>query len=77
MSSSSTRKKGGNSVLIIRFANRKNKNALLKQGNKLKGTNVYVNEHLTKECRHCQNSSHVKKTKENSSYVDSELQSVY
>lgn len=42
-------KSGGNSLIIIRFSNRKNKNALLKQGKKLKGSNVYVNEHLTKK----------------------------
>ncbi len=35
-------------VVIVRFANRKNKTDLLKQGRKLKGTNVYINEHLTK-----------------------------
>ncbi len=28
--------------------NRKHKNALLRQGKKLKGSNVYLNEHLTK-----------------------------
>lgn len=42
-------KNWGNSVIIIRFANRKNKKVLLKQGKKLKGSNVYVNEHLTKK----------------------------
>ena len=35
-------------AVILRFVNRKHKNALLKQGRKLKGTNVYMNEHLTK-----------------------------
>lgn len=33
--------------MILRFVNRKPKNALLKQGCKLKGTNVYMNDHLT------------------------------
>lgn len=32
---------------IIRFPNRKKKNALLKQGWTLKGSYVYINEHLT------------------------------
>ena len=32
----------------MRFVNRKHKTALLKQGRKLKGTNVFINEHLTK-----------------------------
>ena len=35
--------------IIIRFANRKHKTDLLRQGNKLKGTRVYINEHLTKK----------------------------
>lgn len=34
--------------MILRFVNRKKKIALLKQGRKLKGTNVYLNDHLTK-----------------------------
>lgn len=34
-------------AIIIRFANRKHKNELLMQGRKLKGSNVYMNEHLT------------------------------
>lgn len=33
----------------MRFTNRKKKIALLKQGRKLKGTNVFINEHLTKK----------------------------
>lgn len=37
-----------NNVIIIRFANRKKKVHLLKQGRKLKGTDVYLNEHLIK-----------------------------
>jgi len=36
-------------AVILRFVNRRNKKALLKQGRKLKGTNVYINEHLTKK----------------------------
>lgn len=35
-------------AVILRFVNRKKKIALLKQGRKLKGTNVYLNDHLTK-----------------------------
>lgn len=43
-------RKGNNTpAIILRFVNRKNKTALLKQGRKLKGTNVYLNEHLTKK----------------------------
>lgn len=33
-------------VVIVRFANRKNKTDLLKQGRKLKSTYVCINEHL-------------------------------
>lgn len=36
-------------LVIIRFTNRKKKSALLRQGSKLKGTEVYINEHLTKK----------------------------
>ena len=36
-------------VVIARFANRKYKIDLLRQGRRLKGTNVYINEHLTKK----------------------------
>lgn len=36
-------------AIIIRFVNRKDKAALLKQGRKLRGTNVFINEHLTKQ----------------------------
>lgn len=35
-------------AVIVRFANRRQKTTVLKQGKKLKGTNVYINEHLTK-----------------------------
>lgn len=35
--------------VIARFVSRKHKNALLKQGRNLKGTNVYINDHLTKK----------------------------
>ena len=35
--------------IIMRFANRKHKTDLLRQGRKLKGTNVFMNEHLTKK----------------------------
>lgn len=35
-------------TVILRFVNRKHKVALLKQGKKLKGTDVYMNDHLTK-----------------------------
>lgn len=36
-------------AIIMRFVNRKNKVALLKQGRKLKGTDVFINEHLTRK----------------------------
>lgn len=40
------RKVGDKSTVVMRFTNRKHK--ILKEGKKLKGTNVYINEHLTK-----------------------------
>lgn len=36
-------------TVIMRFANRKHKIALLRQGKLLKGTNVYINDHLIKK----------------------------
>ena len=42
------RKTSDNPVVIIRFVNRKHKTALLRQGRKLKGSNVFLNDHLTK-----------------------------
>ncbi len=36
-------------AIIICFTNRKHKNALLKQGWKFRGSDVYMNEHLTKK----------------------------
>ena len=38
-----------NPVILLRFANRKHKDRLLRQGFMLKGSDVYVNEHLTKK----------------------------
>lgn len=35
-------------VTITSFNKRKNKIVLLRQGKKLRGTDVYINEHLTK-----------------------------
>lgn len=43
------RKPSEMSPIIMRFVSRKHKAALLKQGSKLRGTNVYINEHLTKQ----------------------------
>lgn len=42
------RKGTDNPAVILRFANRKHKINLLRQGKALKGTHVYLNEHLTK-----------------------------
>ncbi len=41
--------KNAKPATIIRFVNRKDKNELLRQGKKLRGTDVYLNEHLTKK----------------------------
>lgn len=43
------RRVDGKQNVIIRFVNRKHKVALLRQGRNLKGTNVYINEHLTRK----------------------------
>ena len=42
-------RKDADPAIIIRFANRRDKTDLLKQGKKLKGSDVYINEHLTKK----------------------------
>ena len=39
----------GKPAVIMRFVNRKHKADLLRQGKKLKGTNVYINDHLTQK----------------------------
>lgn len=36
-------------AVMIRFVNRKNKMALLKQGHKLKGMDIFMNDHLTRK----------------------------
>lgn len=41
--------KNQKNAIIIRFVNRKQKKELLMQGRKLKGTDVYINEHLIKK----------------------------
>lgn len=43
------KRKNGKSSIIVRFTNRKSKVELLRNARKLYGTNVYVNEHLTKK----------------------------
>lgn len=40
--------KGQPRKIIIRFASRKSKIRVLSQGKKLKGSNIYINEHLTR-----------------------------
>ncbi|KAI9545174.1 hypothetical protein NQZ68_038887 [Dissostichus eleginoides] len=42
------RKDSDNPAIILRFVNRKHKTSLLKQGRKLKGSDVYMNDNLTK-----------------------------
>lgn len=44
-----TRDNPGLSAVILRFFNRKAKTALLKQGRKLRGTDVFINEHLSRQ----------------------------
>lgn len=43
------RKESATRAVILKFINRKYKTALLKQGKKLKGSNVYINENLTRK----------------------------
>ena len=51
-------------AIIIRFVNRKHKIALLREGRRLKGTDVYLNEHLTKRnAEIAKNARYLKKQK--------------
>lgn len=43
------RRKDGTSAVILRFVNRKHKTTQTKQGRKLKGSNVNINNHLTRQ----------------------------
>ena len=43
------RHENGTQKVIVRFANRKSKVKAMMNARKLKGTNVYINEHLTKK----------------------------
>lgn len=62
-------------AVIIIFANRKHKRELLKQGRKLKGTN---NEHLTSHnAAKARAVRHLKKTKEDSTHLDIQLQDIH
>jgi len=45
----SRKKKKENPDIILRFVNRRRKVEVLKQGHKLRGSNVYLNEHLTRK----------------------------
>ena len=52
-------------AIIIQFVNRKHKIALLREGRRLKGTDVYLNEHLTKRnAEIAKNARYLKKQKE-------------
>ncbi|KAI9533659.1 hypothetical protein NQZ68_021329 [Dissostichus eleginoides] len=57
-------------AITLRFVNRKHKTSLLKQGRKLKGSDVYMNDHLTKR-----NADIVlpKETEKNSKHLDFKL----
>lgn len=50
---------GDKSAVIMRFVNRKHNIALLKQGRKLKGSDVNINKHLTK--RNAEKARYLKK----------------
>lgn len=53
-------------AIIVQFVNGRHKTELLRQASKLKGTEVYLNKHLTKR-RHCQTCTHPKETKQETS----------
>lgn len=43
------KQKSANPPIVVRFANRKGKDDLLRQASKLRGSAVYINEHLTRK----------------------------
>lgn len=58
-------------AIIIRSVNRKHKIAILKEGKKLKGTNVYINEHLTKHNADiAKKARYLRKIKKNSTHLE-------
>ncbi len=68
----------GKPAVIIRFANRKHKMELVKQGRKLKGSDVYLNEHLTKKkWRHSKKGKTPEETGKNPKHLDSKLQNIH
>lgn len=61
-------------AIILRFGNRKHKTALLKQGRKLKGTDVFINEHLTKRNADiARQARYLKKQNKNTKHLDFKL----
>ena len=62
--------------VIIRFTNRKAKVNMLKMGKNLKGTNVYINEHLTARQAELAKTARLLR-KQNSVHMDEKLRSVY
>lgn len=61
-------------AVIKRFISRKNKTALLKQGCKLKGTDIYMNDHLTqKNADIAKKGSISQKTKQDSTRLGNKL----
>lgn len=57
--------------IIMRFVSRKHKIALLKEGRKLKGTNVYINEHLTNHNADiAKKARYLRKLKKSSAHLD-------
>ncbi|KAI9516434.1 hypothetical protein NQZ68_015935 [Dissostichus eleginoides] len=67
------RKDSDNLAIILRFVNRKHKTSLLKQGRKLKGSDVYMNDNLTKRNADiARKARHLKKQK-NSKHLDFKL----
>ena len=62
---------------IIRFANRKQKTELLKQGRRLKGSDVYMNEHLTKINAEIARKARFLRTAKNTINMDCKLQNLH
>ena len=60
-------------VIVVRFVNGKHKTEMLQQAKRLKGADIYINEHLTK--KNADIARHTTKRKKDPSHLDPERQS--
>lgn len=64
-------------AIITRFVSCKLKSELLKQGKKLRGSDVYINEHLTKRNADIARNPVIEEARKDPGYMDLELQDIH